>query len=55
MLWECVFYAAVYPSTDRGVRFGWESIFGVTGLWELGGGERVVLALGLDSGSIVKD
>ena len=31
MLWECVFYAAVYLSSDRGVRFEWESIFGVAG------------------------
>ena len=29
---ECVFYAAVYPSSDRGVCFAWESIFFVTGL-----------------------
>ena len=29
---ECVFYAAVYPSSDRGGAFGWESIFAVTGL-----------------------
>ena len=27
---ECVFYAAIYSSSDRGVRFGWESIFAVT-------------------------
>ena len=30
MPWECRSYAAVYLSLDRGVRFGWESIFGLT-------------------------
>ena len=32
MLRECVFYAAVYQSSERGVRFAWESIFFVAGL-----------------------